>query len=137
MVSNDKSWADPAAVRLRLCNEPAATVTLREALDHVAQRSHLSDEARFELKLAATEALTNAVKDAPAGHAVDVSIRGGQAAVEVELTDRGRFVARTRHDRIDEAEGGRGIPLMLALVDHVEFASLADGTRVRMRKESA
>ncbi|HEX5469267.1 MAG TPA: ATP-binding protein [Gaiellaceae bacterium] len=123
---------------MRLCNEPAATARLRNALDEVARRSHLSDEARFELKLAATEALTNAVKGRPGGHAVDVSIQGGDGAVEVVVMDRGRFVARThRSDRIDESEGGRGIPLMLALVDQVEFASLADGTRVRMRKESA
>jgi anti-sigma regulatory factor (Ser/Thr protein kinase) len=33
-----------------------------------------------------------------------------------------------------EEEGGRGIPLMLALVDEVEFYSGAAGTRVRMRK---
>jgi anti-sigma regulatory factor (Ser/Thr protein kinase) len=135
MVPNRKSWSNPTAVRLRLCNEPAATATLRDALDDVARRSRLSDEARFELKLAATEALTNAVKGGPDEHVIDVSIQGGDGSVEVELTDRGRFVARRRHDdRLDDSEGGRGIPLMLALVDQVEFASLAEGTRVRLRK---
>jgi anti-sigma regulatory factor (Ser/Thr protein kinase) len=48
----------------------------------------------------------------------------------VEVADRGVVDPA----RGVEEEGGRGIPLMLALVDEVEFHSGAAGTRVRMRK---
>jgi anti-sigma regulatory factor (Ser/Thr protein kinase) len=135
MVSNDKSWVNPPAVRLVLRNEPSATNKLRGALEEVASACRLGEEECFELKLAATEAFTNAVKAAPADHFVEVAIRCIEGVVDVELTDRGGFVPRTRLDGgAHEAEGGRGIPLMLALADQVEFATLSDGTRVRLRK---
>ena len=76
-------------------------------------------------------------KDAPPDHAVDVLIRGVRGAIEIELENRRRLGALMQHERADEAERGRGIPLLLALADKVEFASLAQGTRVRIRKESA
>ena len=121
-------------VRLWLCNEPNATITLRRALDRVASECHLTAPARFELKVAATEALTNALKDASSEDAVEVAITGSEGVVDVEVVDRGRFEPRIREESPVDAEGGRGIPLMLALVDEVEFASAGDGTRVRMRK---
>jgi anti-sigma regulatory factor (Ser/Thr protein kinase) len=48
------------------------------------------------------------------------------------VADRGRFVQPAWRRAF--SEGGRGIPLMLALVDELEFAQTGDGTRVRMRK---
>ena len=123
-------------VRLRLCNEPGATRKLREAVGRVADEMSLPGDAGFELKVAVTEALTNALKGAPDEHAVDVQIVGTEGAVDVEVIDRGRFDLHVRQDEGHEAEGGRGIPLMLALVDEVEFASVGDGTRVRMRKRA-
>jgi anti-sigma regulatory factor (Ser/Thr protein kinase) len=121
-------------IRLELCNEPNATSRLRRTLDRAALECRLTDPARFELELAATEALTNALKGAPSEHAVEVAITCTEGAVDVEVVDRGRFDPRIREECPVEAEGGRGIPLMLALVDEVEFASAGEGTRVRMRK---
>jgi anti-sigma regulatory factor (Ser/Thr protein kinase) len=104
----------------------------------VARASNLPAEAVFDLKLAATEALTNAVRGAPEGHAVDVAIEGGDRAVAVELVDRGRFRPAFADQSAVEAESGRGIPLMLALADEVEFSSLkGGGTRVRLRRVAA
>ncbi|HEX3255914.1 MAG TPA: ATP-binding protein [Gaiellaceae bacterium] len=126
----------PTTLRFRLSNEPDATCKLRAALTHVAEEVDLPEEERFELKVAATEAFTNAIKGAPGEHAVEVAIRGSDAAVDVEVVDRGRFALQMRNDEGLEAESGRGIPLMLALVDEVEFAAIGDGTRVRMRKRA-
>jgi anti-sigma regulatory factor (Ser/Thr protein kinase) len=124
-------------IRIRLCNEATAPSTLRRAVDEVAEACDLADEARFDLKLAATEALTNAIKGTRHEHAVEVVVSGSGGSVDVEVLDRGRFEARIREEEPQEAEGGRGIPLMLALVDEVEFASAGDSTRVRVRKHSA
>ena len=124
----------PRTLRLRLCNEPRSTFTLRRALDRIATECHFPEEARFELKVAATEALTNAIKGAPPEHAVEVAIAGDESAVEVEVTDRGDFEPSFGADAEPDAESGRGIPLMLALVDEVEFASVDGGTRVRLRR---
>jgi anti-sigma regulatory factor (Ser/Thr protein kinase) len=123
-------------IRLRLCNEPGATSKVRQAVDRVARASALPEEATFALKVAATEAVTNAIKGAPSRHAVEVAIAGGESAVEVEVTDRGRFEPSFGFDSGRDAESGRGIPLMLALVDEVEFASVRGGTRVRLRRAS-
>jgi len=124
-------------VRLRLGNEPGATSKLRRALDCIARASGLAADATFDLKLAATEALTNAIKGAPRDHVVDVAIEGRDRAVEVEVTHRGRFRPALGMETALEGESGRGIPLMLALVDEVEFASLRGGVRVRLRRVSA
>jgi anti-sigma regulatory factor (Ser/Thr protein kinase) len=121
-------------LRLRLCNEPRSTFRLRRALDRIAAECHFPEDARFELKVAATEALTNAIKGAPPEHAVEVAIAGDESAVEVEVTDRCSFRPSYRSDIGLEAETGRGIPLMLALVDEIEFASVNGGTRVRLRR---
>src|SRR4029450_125603 len=124
-------------VRLRLRDEHQATAKLRSALGRVARASGLAADATFDLKLAATEALTNALKDAPDGHAVDVAIEGGDGVVDIEVTDRRRLRPAHRDESALEAERGRGIPLMLALVDEVEFVSQSSGTRVRLRRNAA
>ena len=124
-------------IRLELCNTPDATFTLRRALDRVAADCQLPDDARFELTLAATEAVTNALKGAPQEHAVEVALACTEVGVDVEVVDRGRFEPRIREESPVDAESGRGIPLMLALVDEIEFASADGRTRVRMRKHVA
>jgi serine/threonine-protein kinase RsbW len=102
----------------------------------MATECRLTDEARFELKVAATEALTNAIKGAPPEQAVEVAIAGDKSAVQVQVTDRGAFEPSFGSDPGPDAESGRGIPLMLALVDETEFASVNGGTRVRLRRAS-
>jgi serine/threonine-protein kinase RsbW len=120
-----------ARIALRLGNRPGATGELRRAIDRLAEWCGLGSRDRFDLKLAATEALTNAVKKTE-GHVVDVTLEGYDGVIDVEVADRGPFTAPAAARGL--AEGGRGIPIMLALVDEVEFARTSDGTRVRMRK---
>ena len=119
-------------IELTLVDRPGATRELREAIDRVAEPLGLSPADRFDLKLAATEALTNALKgDSASGVAVILEARPEALAVEVATT--GPFEQPpSRGD-----EGGRGIPLMLALVDQIEFAQSGQGTRVRMQKRIA
>ena len=116
-------------MELILHDEPAATRRLRASIDEVADNYALPGEERFELKLAATEALTNALRGS-SGEPVYVRILPRPGEIEIEVADRGVFGAGGRVDH----EGGRGIPLMLALVDAVEFSSTSSGTRVRVRK---
>jgi anti-sigma regulatory factor (Ser/Thr protein kinase) len=116
-------------LELILHDEPAATRRLRASIDRVADEYRLPGEERFELKLAATEALTNALKSS-SGEPVRIRIVPRPEEIEIEVADRGVFSSAGRADR----EGGRGIPLMLALVDEVEFSSTGSGTRVRVRK---
>jgi serine/threonine-protein kinase RsbW len=122
-------------IDLRLDDRPSATTELRAAVDRVAEGCGLDHAKRFDLKLAATEAVTNALKGTPESQAVEVSVDGHEEAVDVEVVDRGVFSPlRAGLQRGPEAEGGRGLPIMLALVDELKFAQTAAGTRVRMRK---
>jgi serine/threonine-protein kinase RsbW len=95
----------------------------------------LGEEECFDLRLAVTEAVTNALKGSPAPHTVEVSLSADGEVVEIEVVDRGVFSPlRAALARGPDAEGGRGIALMLALVDDVVFERTGQGTRVRLRK---
>jgi serine/threonine-protein kinase RsbW len=116
-------------MELILRDEPSATGRLRATIDEVADEHGLPGNERFELKLAATEALTNAFKSG-SEDPVRIRIVPRPGEIEVEVVDHGVFDRARGADR----EGGRGIPLMLALVDEVQFAAAPTGTRVRVRK---
>jgi serine/threonine-protein kinase RsbW len=116
-------------MELILRDEPSATGRLRATIDEVADEYGLPGDERFELKLAATEALTNAFKSG-SEDPVRIRIVPRPGEIEVEVVDHGVFDPARGADR----EGGRGIPLMLALVDEVQFAAAPTGTRVRVRK---
>jgi serine/threonine-protein kinase RsbW len=116
-------------MELILRDEPSATGRLRATIDEIADEYGLPDDERFELKLAATEALTNAFKSG-SEDPVRIRIVPRPEEIEVEVVDHGVFDPARGAD----LEGGRGIPLMLALVDEVQFAATPSGTRVRVRK---
>jgi serine/threonine-protein kinase RsbW len=121
-----------AHIKLTLVDRPGATQELREAIDRVAEPLGLSPADRFDIKLAATEAVTNAFKG-DSGSKVDVLLEARPEALAVEVATTGRF--QQQPSRGDE--GGRGLPLMLALVDRIEFAQSGRGTRVRIQKRIA
>ena len=123
-------------LQLTLRDGPTATADLRESVEVFSRRYGLSGEERFDLKLAATEAVTNALKGTPGP--VEVTVTGEDGAVTVEVSDRGAFSPRRAAPaRGPEAEGGRGIALMLALLDDVAFERSPNGTRVRLTKRRA
>jgi serine/threonine-protein kinase RsbW len=121
------------SVHLSLHDDPAPTHALRAALDDVGTRFGLAEDELFELKVAATEALTNAIKGSAHGD-VNVAVARSADAIEVEVSNRGAFELSDPSLLDIESEGGRGIPLIFALVDEVEVTSTSEGTRVRIRK---
>jgi serine/threonine-protein kinase RsbW len=127
-------WQATPAVHLRLHGDPEPTRTLRRVLDEIGARYGVAKGDLFELKVAATEALTNAIKGADKPQGVDVAVEPQAGAIDVEVRNRGAFRLRRPTLGDGDAEGGRGIALMFALVDEVEFSSTGQGTRVRIRK---
>ena len=123
-----------SSVQLSLHNDPFPTRALRAALDDLGARCGFSASELFDLKVAATEALGNAIKGSRNGRAVDVAVKPVDGAIEVEVRNAGTFELGSPSLVGAESESGRGIPLMLALVDEVEFASTTEGTLVRIRK---
>jgi anti-sigma regulatory factor (Ser/Thr protein kinase) len=88
--------------------------------------------------VAATEAVTNALRAGADDASVEVKIACSDESVDIEVSAPAAFPAAwSAGDGRLESEGGRGIAIMIALVDEVEFARTARGTRVRMRKQVA
>ncbi|MGI8810376.1 MAG: ATP-binding protein [Acidimicrobiales bacterium] len=108
-----------------------------------ASDSNLADERVDDLKLAVSEACTNAIEahDA-AGSSERVLVRctAGTDTLEVYVEDRGHgfdpaqlpdHPPVTDPDRL-KFERGLGIPLIKALVDEVEFIPTGQGMSVRL-----
>ncbi len=108
-----------------------------------ASDSNLADERIDDLKLAVSEACTNAIEahDAAGSHErVLVRCRSDEERLEVCVEDQGRgfdpsqlpdHPPVTDPDRL-KYERGLGIPLIRALVDEVEFSPTGGGTAVRL-----
>jgi serine/threonine-protein kinase RsbW len=103
-----------------------------------------ADECAEDLELALTEACTNVLRHAKEGDDYEV-VAGidGEAAV-LEVVDRGPGFdasalarAASGEDAAPDAETGRGLQIMRALMDSVEFESRPGDARtvVRLEKE--
>ncbi len=108
-----------------------------------AADGELPDERVDDLKLAVSEACTNAIE---AHSAIDTDERVvvrcwvDEAGLEVRISDRGKGFDPSElpdHPPVTDParlkfERGLGIPLIRALVDVVEFSSSGAGTEVRL-----
>ena len=102
-----------------------------------------SDERIEDLRIAVSEACTNAIEAHMDSGAVDrITIRCDLAEdrIEVEVTDKGAgfdpddldAAPDAEHPDRLEYESGLGIPLMRVLVDETEFRASPTGTAVRL-----
>jgi len=105
--------------------------------------SNLADERIDDLKLAVSEACTNAIEAhdaAGSSEQVVVRCRAGAETLEVCVEDRGHGfdpAALPDHPPVTDPdrlkyERGLGIPLIKALVDEVQFNPTDEGTAVRL-----
>jgi serine/threonine-protein kinase RsbW len=106
-------------------------------------RRNLADQRVDDIKLAVSEACTNAIEaHAAAGVDEPVTVRvvEGDERIEILIEDHGDgfdpndlliHPAPTDPDRLN-FERGLGIPLIRTLMDKVEFRSSPHGTTVRM-----
>ena len=112
-----------------------------------SSRRNLADDRVDDLKLAVSEACTNAIEAyGPNGGArraeerVSILVRDDEEKLEVKVADRGpgfdpndlpSHPPVTDPERLN-FERGLGIPLIRTLVDDVHFQSSPEGTSVRM-----
>ncbi|MFN2608236.1 MAG: ATP-binding protein [Acidimicrobiales bacterium] len=108
-----------------------------------ATDSQLADERVDDLKIAVSEACTNAIEahdTVPTDERVRLRCRSDDRGLEVSIEDQGPgfdpaelpdHPPVTDPDRL-KFERGLGIPLIRALVDEVEISSSARGTAVRL-----
>lgn len=103
-----------------------------------AAEVRLDGGSTWDLMLATTEAVANAVEHGrpcdPRGIRLFVEPR--ENGVAVEVGDCGSFACFSR-TRKNPHEGGRGIPLIRAVMDHLEVVPEDGMTRVRFAKRVA
>ena len=123
-----ESWL-PAAPE----SAPLARAIVRDA----AAESGLDGETTWDLMLATSEAVANAVLHGTAcGHpdqGVLLIVEIDEASISIEVCDCGSFNAELRPAANDDI-GGRGIPIIAALADSFELVPEPDRTRVRFGK---
>ena len=113
---------------------PVVRRVLRGAMQVLGVRADLISD----IELALTEAVTNVLEHADGHEEYEVSAGIDDQRCVIEVTDRGSGFQGEHHGLAEaeqSAESGRGIQLMRALVDKVQFApKSADGTVVRLEK---
>ena len=114
-------------MRLTVTDEPFAAARVRATVETLSGEHGLSESAAFELKVAVTEALANAIRHGEPP--VEVELECRDASIVVEVSDHGTYAQGGESD-----EGGRGVPLMVALADEVELDCGTGWTRLRLHK---
>ncbi len=121
-------------IHLHVPDDPVAIARLRRLLTDVATDAGLSREASFAVRLAVTEAVANALRHPSGEGSAEVRIRVDGDGLEVEVVSHGPF--RLRED-IAASERGRGLPLIVSLMDEAVFSRTNGETSVRLRKHAA
>jgi anti-sigma regulatory factor (Ser/Thr protein kinase) len=108
---------------------------VRAFADEVAAEFGLDDKQRHHVRLAISEAVTNAIQHGSSSPEDPINI---SAVVEADalvfsVQDTGRFVPRVSR-RGDFPEGGRGLDFMRRLMDEVDVRPGASGTELRLVK---
>jgi anti-sigma regulatory factor (Ser/Thr protein kinase) len=117
---------------------PADLNRLKEARDfgeRAAEDCGLGLEARYQVKLALSEAVTNAIQHGSSSTDSPIRIYVSREAgsLVIEVVDTGRFVPRVRRHG-DMPESGRGLEFMRLMMDEVDLQPGLDGTRLRLVK---
>jgi anti-sigma regulatory factor (Ser/Thr protein kinase) len=116
----------------------ADLTNLKEARDFAERAAAdfgFDSDGRYQVKLALSEAITNAIQhgsSSPFEH-VRIGIAPKAGALVFEVADSGRFVPRVER-RGAMPEGGRGLEFMRLMMDEVDVRSTSEGTRLRLTK---
>ena len=126
---NHEAWLPPA---------PESARRARAIIRDVAAELHLDGPTTFDLMLATTEAFANAIQHGepcdPRGIRLRVESRYGGLGVEVR--DCSTRTDEPRRPKLT-GEGGRGMPIIAALMDDLQVSPEGDATRVRFGKQLA
>lgn len=129
---------------LNLPSDASSIPFTRNLVGSTMSQLGVDSDCVFDVELAVTEACTNVLKHAPSAQAeyeVELTIDLKQVSIRIKDTGRGfdhaaLADAHEYSDLVDlTEEGGRGIMLMRALVDELEFTSQPEaGTIVHLTK---
>ncbi|MGE0669145.1 MAG: ATP-binding protein [Sphingomonadales bacterium] len=131
-------------ISVRVPAELEAVRLLGQELRKACEQAGMSEAAAFEIELAMVEAANNIVIHGYAGREgaeIGMDVRVEHGAMEVALTDTGspipaEAIAQTGAVG-DDSEHGRGIAIILAFVDSMDYRSSDGFNRLLLRKALA
>jgi serine/threonine-protein kinase RsbW len=134
MDVNDES----RAVALTIPPKAEYLVFCRLVLTGIARMHDIEDEVLGDLKLAVTEACSNAIRhaydeDAPGNVQVRYELGADSIAVEVADEGHGFDLDRPHADAIELSEDGMGLAIIRAVVDELEIETGPGGRGSRLR----
>jgi anti-sigma regulatory factor (Ser/Thr protein kinase) len=109
----------------------------RDFAERAAREFGLGEEARYQVKLAISEAVTNAIQHGSSSPTdpIRIVVAEEAGALVFEVIDTGRFRPRVRRGVLPES--GRGLEFMRLLMDEVDLRPGLTGTLLRISKRPA
>jgi anti-sigma regulatory factor (Ser/Thr protein kinase) len=107
----------------------------RDFAERAAEEFGLDGAACYDVKLAMSEAVTNAIQHGSSSPSdpIKIGIAAEGQALVFEVLDTGRFVPRVMR-RGELSESGRGLEFMRVLMDEVDLRPGDSGTLMRFAK---
>lgn len=123
--------SNAATVSFRLQARPASAELLRRKLEEWLGQQPVSEQDRFDVLLAASEAFANALEhpQLPAAAVVDVEAGIRDGVLEITIRDYGSW-----RDGREREEGGLGFPIMRAVMQGVDVDSESEGSTITLRR---
>ncbi len=134
----------PIPVELKIPSDPRWLTVVRLAVSGVASRLGASYEDVDDIKVAVSEACTNAIDHAFSGEecgqgTISIRCHPGDGRLRIDVEDQGCGFDPAKANTVDDADpekrGGLGLFLIQKLMDETEVVSRpGGGTRVTMVK---
>ena len=122
-----------------LPSAPASATEARALVRDAASELRLDGSTTWELMLATTEAIANAIEHGkpcdPRG--IFIRVEAVNGTFEVEVRDCGGCFPTNRRSVKPDQQGGRGMPIIAAIMDRLEILRSRGLTRVRFEKRLA
>src|SRR5688500_20197920 len=122
-----------------LPSAPASAPEARALVRDAASELRLDGSTTWELMLATTEAIANAIEHGqpcdPRG--IFLRLEALNGTFEVEVRDCGGCFPVERRSGKPDQQGGRGMPIIAAIMDSLEILPGAHITRVRFERRLA
>jgi PAS domain S-box-containing protein len=112
---------EPLTSSLVLVPDLGEVAQARCFLDDVARRAGFDEERRFDIQVACSEAIANAIEHTPTKDPVKVTATIHLDRLEVQIEGPSKFTPpKVSHERINR---GLGLPLMASFADHLALYS--------------
>jgi len=135
-VRNDDKTQEK--LEFQIASEMKNLSLVRQRVEDVAYQCGFSDADIYQMKVAISEAVANAIEHgSPRGpkDVIELTVECEPDKIIIEVADRGVFKARLPVTDGRPSHRGRGIFLMTALMDEVNITERQSGTVVRLVKQ--